>query len=106
MAPAGKAAPAASVVAVAPPGKVAPAPDPGPANVTVTPETGFPYWSATAAVSGDANDVFTAADCPPPEKAVIPAAAPADTVTAAVVPLTVVAAVSRAVIVHEPTVFR
>jgi hypothetical protein len=59
--------PLASVVAVAPPGKVGPAPLPDPANVTVTPEMGLPKPSVTFTTSGLMNAVPMVADCPPPE---------------------------------------
>ena len=52
----------------------------GALNVTVTPGTGFPYWSATFATRAVPNADDTVADCPEP----------ADTVTALALPGTFV----------------
>src|SRR5207253_8208626 len=54
----------------------------GPANVTVTPGTGFPNASVTTADSGPVNVAVTAADWPPPEETATPAAGPAELVSA------------------------
>src|SRR5438445_12428536 len=59
-----------------PPAKVAAAPLPGTAYVTVTPVTGLPLESFTVASKGSANEVFTAAVCGVPPVAVMDAADP------------------------------
>src|SRR5947209_1071069 len=69
--------PLAAVVTTAPPGKVAPAPLPGAAKVTLTPDTGLPNWSLTVATSGAAKAVLTVALCGVPEATTMLAAAPA-----------------------------
>ncbi len=69
--------PLAPVVAVVPEGNVTPAPEPGPAKVTVAPETGLPYWSSTSTTRELVNAVPTVADCPPPDTVAMDVAAPA-----------------------------
>jgi hypothetical protein len=64
------------VVAVAPDGKVAPAPDEGPANVTVTPVSGLPPASRTSAINGLEKTVLTAVPCPDPDETVTVAGPP------------------------------
>ncbi len=86
-----------------PEGNVTPAPEPGPAKVTFTPETGLPYWSVTIAARELLKVVPTVADCPPPEATAILAADPALTVTVAV-PVADVKEVSVTVIVSDPAV--
>jgi hypothetical protein len=56
---------------------VADAPLDGAANVTVAPETGFPFASVTVASSGFVKAVWTVVLCPPPPETAIAAAAPA-----------------------------
>ncbi len=53
------ATPLALVTAVAEVVKVPEAPEPGGAKVTVTPETGLPYWSTSLTTSGCAKAVLT-----------------------------------------------
>ena len=65
------------VTAVAEVVKVPEAPLAGGVKVTVTPETGLPYWSVTVATSGLAKAVATVALWPLPEVAVTVWAAPA-----------------------------
>ncbi len=72
--------PCALVTAVAPSGKLTPEP----ANVTVTPGTGLPAASVTAATSGAAKAVFTGALWPPPAVARIAAGVVTRTLTVAV----------------------
>ncbi len=71
------ASPLAPVVAVLPEGNVTLAPEPGPAKVTVTPETRLPYWSSMIATRGLVKAAPTVADCPPPDTAAMTAAGPA-----------------------------
>ena len=68
--------PEALVVAVGE-DSVAPAPEAGPVNVTVTPLTGLLPASRTVTCNGVANAVLMAAVCGVPPVAVIAAAAPA-----------------------------
>jgi hypothetical protein len=51
-----------AVVAFVPFAKVPPAPTPGAVNVTVAPETGFPF-DVTTAMIGDVNAVLTTVFC-------------------------------------------
>ena len=53
------------------------APDAGPVNVTVTPETGLPPESFTVATNGFANAALIVAVCPPPLVALMEAGVPA-----------------------------
>src|SRR5437588_757480 len=69
--------PLAPVVTVAPLGKVALGPVPGPAKVTLTPDTGLPKASDTVATSGLAKFVFTVALWPEPEVTTMVVAVPA-----------------------------
>jgi len=76
-----------------------PAPLPGPAKFTVTPETGLLKASRTVTESGVVNAVFTGALCPDPEFAVTDDAAPAVFVREKVAE---VAPVTEAVTVYGP----
>src|SRR5947199_268780 len=88
--------PLAPVVTVAPPGKVALAPLPGAANVTLTPDTGLPNWSVTVATNGLVKVVLTVALWPGTEVTTMLVAAPAVLVRAkeAGVPTPLVVAVT------------
>ena len=70
------ATPLALVTAVAEVVKVPEAPLAGGVKVTVTPETGLPYWSVTVATSLLVKAVATVALWPLPEVAVTVCAAP------------------------------
>src|SRR5438270_342114 len=63
------------VVTVAPLGKVAPAPLPGPAKVTLAPDSGLLKWSSTVTTSGLVKLVLTVVVWPEPEVTTMLAAA-------------------------------
>ncbi|HVM76124.1 MAG TPA: hypothetical protein VMT75_10805 [Candidatus Saccharimonadales bacterium] len=65
------------VAVLTPPAKVPLAPDDGAVKVTLTPLTGFEYWSVTVAPSGFVNAVLTMALCGVPLVAAMEFAGPA-----------------------------
>jgi hypothetical protein len=70
------ATPDASVWTAAGPAKLPLAPEPGPANVTVTPGTGFPPASRTVACNAVEKGVLIAVLCPDPSVAATAAGEP------------------------------
>ncbi len=93
-------------MAVVPLGKVTPASEPGPAKVTVTPETGLPYWSLTTTSREVVKAVPTVATCPVPDTSLMLAAAPGLTLMPVSFPLTDPTTVSVTVIDSVPAVSR